>query len=187
VIASSPPTCCRPVASLPSIACLLPERVMLSPNVALALLLPRQGVPAFRGVADRVANPGLEGGQVAALRLHARSISHVTLAAYGAGCPAVMRQVSQSRRDILSLAGLRGVSAPRSSRSGRHSSAKGMPGKTGTNRHWTRRTAQSTKRPVWLQQSVAETGRNSRRPRGRETYASVRSYAAGVATGDELK
>ena len=36
------------------------------------------------------------------LRLHVRSISHVTLAAYGAGCPAVMRQVSQSRRDILS-------------------------------------------------------------------------------------
>src|SRR3954469_3551571 len=93
VIASSPPTCCRPESSRASIACLLPERVILSPNVGLALLLLRQGVPAFRRIAGQVANPGLEGGQVAVLRLHVRSVSHVTLAAYGAGCPAVMRQV----------------------------------------------------------------------------------------------
>jgi hypothetical protein len=55
------------------------------------------------------------------LRLHGGSISHVTLAAYGASCPAVMRQVSQSRRDILSQTLLRGHGDRRFSRSKRHS------------------------------------------------------------------
>jgi hypothetical protein len=46
------------------------------------------------------------------LRLHVRSVSHVTLAAYGAGCPAVMRQVSRIRHDILSLIRLGGPTFP---------------------------------------------------------------------------
>jgi hypothetical protein len=48
---------------------------------SLAELLLR-GVPASRQVVSWAASPGLEGGQVAVLRLHAASASHVTYAAY---------------------------------------------------------------------------------------------------------
>jgi hypothetical protein len=61
------------------------------------------------------------------LRLHVRFLSHVTLAAYGAGRPAVMRQVSQSRRDILSQTLLRGLGA------GCRASFRSPPKRSGVN------------------------------------------------------
>src|SRR5919112_2386584 len=60
--------------------------------------------PSCRPVSSRpsITFAFLRGPEVAVLHLHERH-SLVTLAAYGAGCPVVMRQVSRSPRDILSL------------------------------------------------------------------------------------
>jgi hypothetical protein len=78
------------------------DNIMYTPSLAAPPLLRRSVYLPCWQVGGRVAIPGLEGGQVAVLRLHAATTGHVTMAAYSCLRGVYVRQGTKCLRALRS-------------------------------------------------------------------------------------